>query len=72
MLPLSDRIMRGMPNLWIQVSIRAVAQAIVDASGKEYIIEVNDCAMGLLGDGQDEDRRLIAEIVLNTMEVSAR
>merc|ERR1712066_592170 len=36
--------------------------------GKEYIIEVNDCAMGLLGDGQDEDTRLIAEIVINSME----
>ena len=47
-------------------------EAIVDASGKEYIIEVNDCAMGLLGDGQDEDRRLIAEIVINSMEVGLR
>ena len=44
-------------------------EAIVDAGGREFIIEVNDCAMGLLGDGQDEDRRLIADIVLNKMEV---
>ena len=44
-------------------------EAIVDAGGREFIIEVNDCAMGLLGDGQDEDRRLIADIVINKMEV---
>ena len=44
-------------------------EAIVDAAGREFIIEVNDCAMGLLGEGQDEDRRLIAEIVINKMEV---
>lgn len=43
-------------------------EAIVDAAGREFIIEVNDCAMGLLGDGQDEDRRLIADIVMNKME----
>ena len=44
-------------------------EAIVDAAGKEHIIEVNDCAMGLLGDGQDEDRKLIAELVVKNMEV---
>ena len=44
-------------------------EAIVDAAGREFIIEVNDCAMGLLGDGQDEDRRLIADLVINSMEV---
>ena len=44
-------------------------EAIVDAGGREFIIQVNDCAMGLLGEGQDEDRRLIAEIVINKMEV---
>merc|ERR1719259_618785 len=43
-------------------------EAIVDNSGQEYIIEINDCAMGLMGDGQDEDRKLIAEIVVKDME----
>jgi len=43
-------------------------EAIVDNSGQEYIIEINDCAMGLMGDGQDEDRKLIAEIVIKEME----
>ena len=37
--------------------------------GQEYIIEINDCAMGLMGDGQDEDRKLIAEVVIKEMEV---
>ena len=45
-------------------------EAVVDVAGKEYIIEVNDCAMGLLGEGQDEDRRLIADLVINEMEVN--
>ena len=44
-------------------------EAIVDTAGKEYIIEVNDCAMGLLGEGQDEDRKVIADLVINEMEV---
>ena len=36
--------------------------------GREVIIEVNDCAMGLLGESQEEDRRHIAEVVLEEME----
>ena len=44
-------------------------EAIVDTSGQEYIIEINDCAMGLMGEGQDEDRKLIAELVIKEMEV---
>ena len=41
-------------------------------SGQEYIIEINDCAMGLMGEGQDEDRRLIAEIVIKEMEARCK
>ena len=41
-------------------------------SGQEYIIEINDCAMGLMGEGQDEDRRLIAEIVIKEMETRCK
>ena len=41
-------------------------------SGQEYIIEINDCAMGLMGEGQDEDRRLIAEIVIKEMEAKCQ
>jgi len=47
-------------------------EAVVDVAGKEYIIEVNDCAMGLLGEGQDEDRRLIADLVINEMETHCK
>jgi len=47
-------------------------EAVVDIAGKEYIIEVNDCAMGLLGEGQDEDRRLIADLVINEMETHCK
>ena len=42
---------------------------MVDSAGKEYIIEVNDCAMGLMGEGQDDDRKNIAELVISEMEV---
>ena len=45
-------------------------EAVVDNAGKEYIIEGNDCAMGLLGEGQDEDRRNIADVVIKEMEVT--
>jgi len=47
-------------------------EAVVDVAGKEYIIEVNDCAMGLLGEGQDEDRRLIADLVISQMETHCK
>ena len=42
---------------------------MVDSAGKEYIIEVNDCAMGLMGEGQDDDRKNIADLVISEMEV---
>jgi hypothetical protein len=38
------------------------------ADSREYIIEVNDSAMSLLGESQEEDRRNIAELVLARME----
>ena len=44
-------------------------EAVVAKDGKEYIIEVNDCAMGLLGDRQEDDKMMIAEMVLREMEV---
>ena len=43
-------------------------EALVAKDGREVIIEVNDCAMGLLGESQEEDRRHIAEVVLEEME----
>ena len=35
----------------------------------QVIIEVNDCALGLMGESQEEDRRLIADLVLQQMEI---
>jgi len=47
-------------------------EAVVGKDGKEYIIEVNDCAMGLLGESQEEDRRNIAEVVIKEMELQCK
>ena len=47
-------------------------EALVAKDGKEYIIEVNDCAMGLLGESQEDDRRNIAEVVIKEMEVTCQ
>ena len=33
-------------------------EAVVGKDGKEFIIEVNDCATALLGESQEEDSRL--------------
>ena len=45
-------------------------EAVVAKDDSEHIIEVNDCAMKLMGDTADEDRELIAQLVLQRMEVS--
>ncbi|XP_047740253.1 synapsin [Hyalella azteca] len=47
-------------------------EAIVDKSGKEHIIEVNDCALPLMGDTQEDDRRYMAELVATKMQSSTR
>ena len=39
-------------------------EALVARDGTEVIIEVNDCAMGLLGESQEEDRRNIAKVIV--------
>ena len=45
-------------------------EAVVDKDDKEYIIEVNDSALGLMGDNnsQEEDKKMIAKMVLREME----
>jgi len=47
-------------------------EAVVAKDGKEYIIEVNDSAAGLLGESQEEDRRHIADLVLASMEADCQ
>ena len=47
-------------------------EALVAKDGRELIIEVNDCAMGLLGESQEEDRKRIAEVVLEEMSAFCR
>ena len=47
-------------------------EALVARDGREFIIEVNDCALGLLGESQEEDRKNIAEVVMEEMSVHCR
>lgn len=44
-------------------------EVVVSKDGKEYIIEVNDSALSLMGDTQEEDRRHIADLVTQRMQV---
>jgi hypothetical protein len=45
-------------------------EAVVNrADGKEYVIEVNDCATSLMGESQEDDRKNIADVVIKAMEV---
>ncbi|XP_064605137.1 synapsin-like [Liolophura sinensis] len=43
-------------------------EAIQGKDGKEYIIEVNDSSMTLLGETQEEDRRQMADLVITRMQ----
>lgn len=45
-------------------------EVVVGKDGREYIIEVNDSALSLMGDTQEEDRRHIADLVTLRMQVS--
>ncbi|CAH1114113.1 unnamed protein product [Psylliodes chrysocephalus] len=47
-------------------------EVVVGKDGSEYIIEVNDSALTLLGDTQEEDRRHIAELVTSRMQAICR
>ena len=45
-------------------------EVVVGKDGKEHIIEVNDCALTLLGERQRDDMEIIAELVIKEMEVT--
>lgn len=47
-------------------------EILVGKDGRECIIEVNDSALTLMGDTQEEDRRHIAEITVQHMQVQTR
>ncbi|XP_012270539.2 synapsin, partial [Orussus abietinus] len=47
-------------------------ELLVGKDGREYIIEVNDSALSLMGDSQEEDRRHIADLVTAKMQVYCR
>ncbi|XP_014209297.1 synapsin, partial [Copidosoma floridanum] len=47
-------------------------ELLVGKDNKEYIIEVNDSALSLMGDTQEEDRRQIADLVIAKMQAFCR
>lgn len=44
-------------------------EVVVGKDGQEHIIEVNDSALTLMGDTQEEDKRHIADLVVQRMQV---
>ena len=72
----SIKMITIMLNIFIlpYINIKEETSILIPCNGKpvhgcpQVIIEVNDCALGLMGESQEEDRRLIADLVLQEME----
>jgi hypothetical protein len=47
-------------------------EIVQSKTGKEYIIEINDCTMELIGETYEEDYQAIAELVIHKMEIYCR
>ncbi|XP_059469483.1 synapsin [Neocloeon triangulifer] len=47
-------------------------EVVVGKDGREFVIEVNDSALSLMGDSQEEDRRHIADLVVFRMQSATR
>lgn len=46
-------------------------EAVADKDGREIIYEVTGSQMPLMGESQEEDRKLIAELICNKMNGKA-
>uniref|UniRef100_H2ZFX5 Synapsin ATP-binding domain-containing protein n=1 Tax=Ciona savignyi TaxID=51511 RepID=H2ZFX5_CIOSA len=47
-------------------------KAVHGKDGRDYIIEVVDCSMPLIGERQEEDRRMISDLVMQRMTACIR
>ena len=64
-------------KLWIEtvsdmfggLDICSLEAVVGRMDGKEWIIEVNDSATTLMGESQEDDRKNIADVVIEAMEV---
>ncbi|KAK2584475.1 hypothetical protein KPH14_006850 [Odynerus spinipes] len=73
-VPVSERHRMWIDNvcqLFGGLDICAI-ELLVGKDGREHIIEVNDSALSLMGDSQEEDRRHIADLVTAKMQACCR
>ncbi len=47
-------------------------ELIQTKTGKEFIIQINDCTMQLLGETQEEDCQFIADLIIHKMQIYCR
>lgn len=47
-------------------------EVIQSTSGKEYILQINDCTMELFNETQEEDCQYIADLVVHKMQIYCR